>query len=157
VAYHADGYRRPARPAVNVKYHARLYDDREYLSAYDRVENNPSIGPAGAESIAEQVWEDIAESFWKDAADEARLLGLGTIEAEGRNGGWLVLTDGYDPADDYQSGETDADLAAYAERGHRWLVAYAALVSWCEARLAAVPAAMTQGLLDYANERSVAP
>lgn len=156
VAYHRDGFG-PGRPAINVKYHGRLWADTDYDRIMRRLAGNPAIGEAESERMAEQAYEQIAAAFWSDAADQARWLGLGAIEQEGRSGGWLVFSDGYDPDEDYDYGYDDADLAAAAERQQRWLAAYRQMVEWCAEQLAAVPGDMVAILEDMAADMAVAP
>lgn len=168
VAYHRDGYHRdgfgPGRPAINVKYHGRLWADTDYDRIMRRLAGNPAIGEAESERMAEQAYDQIAAAFWSDAADQAQWLGLGAIEQEGRSGGWLVLTDGRDPADPETfgfsvEGETgDEPWTRQEEQAIRaWLAAYRQMVEWCAERLAAVPGEMTAILEDMAADMAVAP
>lgn len=82
IQYHAE-YSREAQPAVNVK-------DRV---SYAHVEPYASLIQQVGEDVANALYENAQAQFWSDADYLAKEYGYGEVFAEGRSGGWLVVSE----------------------------------------------------------------
>lgn len=77
---------REGEPALNVK----SYVTRD---AFERMA--PGFGrhaDALGDGRVEGLWSNAVEGFWRDASEVATEFGYGEAMAEGRSGGWLVVT-----------------------------------------------------------------
>lgn len=129
VVYHSD-FDGPGRPAINVK---DRHSGMDFVHAVESLIGGPASGLLGEsvngrypDALRDVAYEITRERFWREAEAIAEPV-LGTIHAEGRSGGWLVLDD--DPTN---GGD---------ERPSReWLAEYRDLVAWSEAFIAEAPA-----------------
>lgn len=151
VQYHAEMWR-PARPAINVKSYGSGWNDPRV------IELERAQGQEATEAYLQTAWEQYAEEWWIDAADMARELGLGPIEQEGRSGGWLVFSDGRDPADMFDTEECeDPEACEGLTDRAMWLSAYRQMVEWCRETIHNAPDAIAQMAVEMANAEAVAP
>jgi hypothetical protein len=141
VSYHADEYR-VARPAINVKdYHSGM----DFVAAVEKLIGGPASGLLGESQNAiypadlrDEAYERIVSDFWQAAQEIATQRGLGEIEQEGRSGGWLVFTDGFDPEHYVDINAEDADVPEESPLGE-WLANYRAMTEWADAWIADGP------------------
>ena len=132
VTYHRDGYG-PGRPAINVKVHwagAEVWPP-ELENCYP--------GGIGPDEYVEVAFDGIASDFWATAEDMAARYRLGSIEQEGRSGGWLVFAD-FDPQD------------MTGDERRAWLQGYDRMRAWVRDYIAAVPARVREQALAWAVE-----
>jgi hypothetical protein len=140
VTYHADGYG-PARPGINVKSHhsgMHLVHELQRLVGDPAVVLGESVNCRYPSDRLELAYERVQSDFWQAAEELANQYGLGPIIQEGRSGGWLVFTDGRDPAEPGTLTDTDTLHGAPYGRAD-WLRAYAAFSAWADAYIASVP------------------
>lgn len=86
---HREGYGYTAYVAVNVKCHGL----RLRLDPRDKAMVARLGGDEFSDKLFNHCCESVQETWWEDAREEAIAAGLGRIVSEGRQGGWLVLSD----------------------------------------------------------------
>jgi hypothetical protein len=88
--YHRVGYGYTRLVAVNVKYHGYPRATGTHATKLEKLQ---AIDPRVEDRLTDRAWLNVSEDWWEWARDRAIQTGVGTIGAEGRQGGWLVLVD----------------------------------------------------------------